>query len=159
MVSETDDGLLVGRSKIFYLQLVVVSECKLYSDLHFACESFLAIGRGVVQRQRTWAHLSCIPHAHIVTLVTSVQVVGAIVSSQLIFLAVEGEASFADTVAISSDKSGAIGLVGLNERLDVVETLDNVGHVAVLVGHHDGTDSSTVVGNGHFVSFTILQYV
>ena len=37
--------------------------------------------------------------------------------------------------------------------------LNDVGHVTVLVGNHDGNNGATVVGNGYFIAQTILQDV
>ena len=87
------------------------------------------------------------------------QVVGTIIEGELVVLAVERELTLADAVAIASDKGGAIDLVGFHKSLNAVEALDDVSYLALPVGHHDGTDGAAIVGDCHFVTFTVAQNV
>ena len=67
--------------------------------------------------------------------------------------------SFGDAVAVTADKGGAVRLGGVNDVLDVVVTLNDVGHVPVLVGHHDGNNCASVIRDGYFIPLTVFQDV
>ena len=85
------------------------------------------------------------------------QTVGTVVDGQHILLAVKLESAFADAVAISANQRGEIRLRGVDDILNVVMTLNDVGSDTVFVGNHDGYNSPTVVGNGYLIAILISQ--
>ena len=112
-----------------------------------------------MQGQRAGTHLTCIPDACVESRGASVQGVGAVVDGELVFLLVQGKGTFSDAVAVAADQGGEEGLGAVDDTLDIGVTLDDVGYVAVLVGHHDGHDGTAVIGDGHFISLSVSQYV
>ena len=112
-----------------------------------------------MQSQRAGTHLTGIPNLGIETTVTSMQMVGTVVECQLVVLAVQGELSFADAVTPTSNQSGQVGLFTAHELLDAAMTLDDVTYFTVLVGYHNGTDSTSIIRDGYFVTQTVLQDV
>ena len=78
--------------------------------------------------------------------------VGAVVHEQLILLSVELELATADAVAIASDECRKIGFRTVDDILDVVVSLDNVGHIAILVRNHDGYNGTTIICYSHFIA-------
>ena len=85
------------------------------------------------------------------------QVVGTVVDCEVIFLTVHRETTFTDAVAIPADKSTQKRFGRMNAAVYVVVPLDDIGHMAVAVGHHDCHEGTTVVGDGYFHSVTVCQ--
>ena len=84
------------------------------------------------------------------------QVVRTIIASQLILLAMEGELTFLDTVAIATDQYAQEWFWRIDDILDVVMTLDKICIVAILVRHHDCYNRTTVVCYCNFVALLVL---
>ena len=75
------------------------------------------------------------------------QVVGTIVGGELILLSVQLELTLGDAVAETTDEGGEERLRRVDHIVDVVVALNDIGHFPVLVGHHDGNDGASVVGD------------
>ena len=157
MVGQVDDGLLVGCSHVFDVQLVVIVELLDDGDPDFARKSFLAVGTDIFQHQRLVVHLQGVPDLCVESFLSPVQTVGAVVDGQLVFLAMELETSFADAVAIAADKRGKVGLGRIDDILYVVVALDDIGPYAILVRYHNGNDCASIVGDGHLVALVVPQ--
>ena len=87
------------------------------------------------------------------------QGVGAVVDSQLIVFAVQNELSLGNAVAVAADKGRAVRLWGVDDILNVVVTLNDVGYLTVFVGYHDCYNGTAIVGNCDFKAFAVLQDV
>ena len=85
--------------------------------------------------------------------------VWTIVDGKVVLLAVQLELALADTVSVSSNECREIWLRRVYYFLDVVMSLNNVGHLAVFVRNHDGYDCSTIVGDSNFVAFVVSKDV
>ena len=159
VVRQVDDGLLVRRGHVADGKLVVVGEGIDDGHLHLAREAFFEVGRHIVEHQCVLAHLHGVPHARVPSFHTAVERVGAVVDGQLVFLAVERKLSLGDAVAVASDERREVCLAAVDGLMDVGIALDDVGTVAVFVGHHDGQDSSAIVGHCHFVALIVAKDV
>ena len=82
----------------------------------------------------------------------AVQVVGSIVHGQCILLSVEGKLAVLDTVAIAADERAQEGFGRCDYLVDRVVALNHVAQLAIAVGHHDGEQCATVVGEGYLVA-------
>ena len=107
----------------------------------------MSIRQDDVQRQVLVASLVGVPHLRVQTCRTAVQGVGAIVDGQAVLLSVQLELTLADAVAVATNQGGKVRLGRIHDCVDVVVTLDDVCHLAVLVRNHDGHDGATVVGD------------
>ena len=68
----------------------------------------------------------------------AVQVVGAVVDGEVVFLAVQREVAFTNAVAVTAYEGGEEGLGRIDAVVDVVVSLNDVSHLTFAVGHHDG---------------------
>ena len=87
------------------------------------------------------------------------QVVGSIIECQLILLAIQRKLSLADAVAPTTYQCRKVGLLSAGQLFNTIVTLNNVSNVSVFVGHHNGDDSSTIVGDCYFIAFTVTENV
>ena len=85
------------------------------------------------------------------------QMVRTIVNRQLIFLTVQDELTFSNTVAITADQCTEEWFRAVDNLINGVMTLDNVCIIAILVRNHDGYYGSTIVGDCHFSARFVLQ--
>ena len=104
-------------------------------------------------------HLLRRPHAGVEALLAAMEgvVVITVVEGHLIFLAVQVELTVGDAVAITTNEGGKIRLGRIDDVLNVVVSLNDIGTLSVLIGNHDGNDCSTIVGDGHLIAETILE--
>ena len=98
MVSEVDDGLLVGCGAILDNQFVGVG----HPDDHLTREALLAIGTGVFHDHGVRIHLRGVPYLGVESLLAAVEAVGTVVDGETILLAVELETSARDAVGVAS---------------------------------------------------------
>ncbi len=70
----------------------------------------------------------------------------------------ECELAILDAVSVATDEYAQERLRRIDDILDVVMSLNEVGVIAVLVGHHDGYNSTTVVGYGNLIALTVFQH-
>ena len=138
MAGHVHNGLLVGGSAVVNNQLVILAEAILDGHLQLAGESFLVISRNVAENQFAIVNLFCIPNTCMETSGTSVQMVGTIVDSKVVFLTVHNKLSLADTVAVTANQGAEEWLGAIDNTLDTVMSLYNIGHLAFLIWNHDG---------------------
>ena len=156
MVGKVHDGWLIGGGGIFHLQLVVVGEC--VEHLHFECsgKSCRAVFVGECQRQCLVVHLVAVPHAVVISHISSVQAVPVVVLRQLVFLAVECEPSVGNAVAVSSDECSEVAVYVHIVGQRVVSE-HHVAHLSVAVGHEYCHDASAVVGHLYLHAVLVAQ--
>ena len=129
---------------------------------HVAGESILAVGAEGSELECLVIHLVAVPDTVVEgNRAAAMQAVAVIVGDELVLLAVERELAVADAVAIATDECTEVAAVGtiLDIVGYVVMTQAHVGHLAVLVGHHDADDASAEVGEAYFHACCVLQYV
>ena len=95
-------------------------------------------------------YLLCIPHASVETGGSTMQVVRTIIHSKAIFFAIKCELSVADTIAIASNKCAKEWFWRVDAVVDVIVSLNDVGIVAIAVGHHDGHKGTSIVCYSYF---------
>ena len=149
--------LLVGRSLIVDNEFVVVGQRVHHGHRQLAGEALLIIRRHVAQHERMAVDLLCVPHAGVKSRGAAVQVVRPVVHGEVVLLAVEREATLADAVAVAAYERAEERFGRIEAVVDIIVSLDNVGIVAVAVGHHDSHERAAVVGNGHFHAVFISQ--
>lgn len=155
VVRHVANGLLVAGALIINNEFVVVGESEHHSHLEFAGETFLIVSAGVTHHYGVVTYLLSIPHAGMETCGATMQMVGAIVDSQVVLLAIELELAAAYTVTITSHKSGEEGLGAVQTVVDTVMPLDDVGHLAVTVGYHNGHDGTAIIGDSYLAAICI----
>ena len=151
--------LFVRGGHVVDNQLVIICKTIYYGGLYFAREALFAIGTYIFEYQRLVVHLAGVPYLGVEAFLAAVQTVGAVVDGQLVLLAMQLEPAFADAVAVAAHQRREVGLGALYYVLDVVVALYHVGVVAVAVGHHDGYDSTAIVGDSHFITLLIFKDV
>ena len=85
--------------------------------------------------------------------------VRAIVESYVVLLAVENELTLLDTVAETTDESRKERLCSVDIVIDVIMSLDDISHVAVLVRNHDCCNSTTKVSYCDLSTVSITEYI
>ena len=80
------------------------------------------------------------------------EVVGAVVNGELVFLAIEGKLTVLDAVTVAADKCAEEGLGRCYYLVDRVVTLYYIALFAVAVGHHDGEQCTAIVGECYLVT-------
>ena len=102
--------------------------------------------------------LLCIINLILPALCTAVEAVLAIILVERDCLAVELECRTTDTVCITSDRSTEVAWLS-HVVVDVVETENDVNHLAVLVRNHDRHETSAEVCDTYLHSIGICQCV
>ena len=156
VTGHVDHSFFVGLAAIVDNQLVIVGPCVAHSHAQLAGEPFLVVGRHIAQHERLLINLFSIPDAGMETSGASVQVVGTIVDGQVILLAVEVELALGDTVAVAADEGTEERLGAVDDAVNVVVTLDNVGNVAIAVGYHNRNNGTAIVGDAYLIAGSIL---
>ena len=159
VAGHVDYGLLVGLAAVVNHQFVVVGPGVAYRHAQLAGESLLVIGRHIAQHECLLIDLLCVPYSGMEAGGAAVQVVGTIVDGQLILLAVEVELALGNAVAVAADEGAEERLGAVDQAVDVVVALDDVGYVAVAVGHHNRNDGTTIVGDAYLIAGGILEDV
>ena len=159
MVGEIYDGFLVGSGHVFYHKFVVIGECKGHHHLQLARKSFLTVRACIFHYNGLLAHLIGIPYLFIKAYVASVQVVRTVVCCQLIILAMQMELAFADAVAITAYQCRQIWLRRVDDILNVVMSLYDVGYLAIFIRNHNSYDGTTIISHRHLVTGSILKNI
>ena len=159
VVRHVHDGLLVGRAAVVDDKLIVIGERVLHRHAQFTGESLLIVGKRIAQYQFLVIDLLGIPHAGMTAGGTAMQVVHAIVAGQRVFLAIHGKLTLADAVAVATDEGREERFGTVDHLVDVGMSLDDVGKVAVTVGHHDSHHGTAVVGHLDLNAIVITQCV
>jgi hypothetical protein len=86
--------------------------------------------------------------------------VGAVVYRKLVLLSVDRELAFADAVTVTSHKGAEerLGIV-VDVIFNAVVCLNYISVIAITVGYHDTKDCASVVGDGDFTTFVVLENV
>ena len=87
------------------------------------------------------------------------KVIGAVINGQAVVLAIHYKMSLGDSVSIAADQSAKERFGTVNHVLNRVMSLNNIGHLAFLVGNHDGHYCTTVIRDAYFHSITVRQRV
>ena len=153
---EVDDGLFVGGCHVFDNQLILIGKRVNNCDFYFTRKTFFAIGARVFKYKRLVVHLTGIPHAGVPAALAAMQAVGTVVDGQLVFLAVELELTFGNAVAVAADERREVGFGRVDDILNIVVSLNDIGQSALAVGYHNGNDGASVIGYGDFVANTVL---
>ena len=85
------------------------------------------------------------------------EVVGAVVDCKAVLLAVNCELALAYAVAVAAYQCAEEWLGAVQEVIDAVVSLDDIGVVAVLVGNHDAAYCASVVCYCHFATSLVLE--
>ena len=136
MVGEVAERQLVGSSFVVETNLIVVGELVAHLYLEGAGEAFFAISAGIAEHEGLIVDLLGIPNHFMEALGAAMQAVGAIVESELIFFATEGELGTSDAIAITADSCAEGWLGTINKTVDTVHAQYDVGKFAIAVGHH-----------------------
>ena len=80
---------------------------------------------------------------------------------ELDFLAVDLDLTVLDAVGIAADGCSEVRgrVLDVGILLDIVEAENHILRIVILVGHHDGNNTSTEIGDAHFHSVGVLQRV
>ena len=157
MACHVDNGLLVGCATIVDDEFVLIGKTIFDVHVQFAWEAFFVVRRNVAKHQFLFVDLLCFPNACMETSWTAMQMVGAVVDSQAIVFAVHREVSLGNAVAIAAYKGAEERLRTIDHVLNGVMSLNNIGHLAFLVGNHDGHDGTSVIGDADFHSVAVRQ--
>lgn len=152
MLRQVDDGGFVGGRLVVDHQRVRVGQCVGDRRPQRARIALLAVGTHVRK-----AHAGLVPvrerlgfPEHLVEpFQSTVQVVGPIVGRQLVGLAVEHEASAADTVGIATDHRADVGM-GLQIGRKTVKAQHHIAPVPLAIGHPNGADDRPVIQDFDF---------
>jgi hypothetical protein len=90
---------------------------------------------------------------------TAVKVVGTIVDSEGICVAVKGEAAFTDAVAVTAYEGAEERLRTVDAVIYVIVPLNDIGEVAVSVGHHNSDDGAAVIGDSNLGALFVFKNV
>ena len=85
--------------------------------------------------------------------------VRTVVKGYIILLAIEDELSLLYTVTETADESREERLSRIDIVIDVIMSLDYVGHVTVLVRNHDSCNSTTKVCYCNLCTVRVTEYV
>ncbi len=157
VIRKVDQSRLVRRSFVIQLELIAIGQrvgdgCRKVAGVSFFSilaqvgefdAGFLRVGR---QHFRFPDFLSK-------TLVSTVNVVGAIVCRQRIVLPVQGESSLGDPVGDPSYDSGRCGKA-VQVFLERISSKDNIGEDAIAVGNSDFRDDRAITH--HFDDHAVL---
>ena len=160
VVSQVQDGLLVGLGVVGDDELVVVGQFIGHGHVECAGITHLSVNRFIGQHELLRAFLYGIPYHHVEALVAAVQRVGTVVHGNSVFHAVESELAFGNAVAIASDgcSEEALALV-VDVGVDVIVAEHDVGEVTVTVGSEELDHAATEVGHGHLQTIGVFQGV
>ena len=141
----------VGGGQIFDDQLVVVRQFVRYLNLQVSWITLFHVLGQIAQFQAAPAVANNglgVPNDLVETDHAAVQVVFVVVFGQRVCFVSDGELTFGDSVAVTPDDRAEVGLV---DRVDIVfHTIvakRDIAHLAVSVGHDDGSDGRAVVGD------------
>ena len=88
---------------------------------------------------------------------TTMKVIRTIVYRELIFFTTQLETSTSNTIAVAANEGRKEGLWRIDAGIDIVVCLNHIGVLAIAIGHHDSDNSTTVVGNRHFITLNVAQ--
>ena len=121
VVGQVDYRSLVGSGSVFdYQSVCFVLQAIGHFYFQVAGEAFFAVGRCVVEDDGCRIGLYSIPYACVEACGTTVQGVGAVVDGQLVFFAIQGELSFGNSVAVSSDGGVQEGFGTVDDAFNIV---------------------------------------
>jgi hypothetical protein len=152
VVGEVYDCLFVCSGLVVNYEFVVICQGIYNGDVECTGETFLAIGRDVVELYAVGSEHLSIPNTGMIASGATVEVVRTIVDSQLILLAIEGELTMLDAVAITTDECAQEGFGRCYNLVDRVVTLHYVAQLAVAVGHHDGEQCTAIVCESYLIT-------
>ena len=148
-----------GATRVTSVQLSIGRMTEAIEEiLVFAWEALFIISRDVAKHQFVLVDLFSVPHTGMETRRTAMQMVRTIVDSQAVVLAIHGEVSLGNAVAIAAHKGAEEGFRTVHHVLYGVMSLYNIGHLAFLVGNHDGHYSTSVVGDANFHTVSVREY-
>lgn len=157
VVCHVAHGLLVGVALVIYDELILISKGEHDVHLQFAGETFFIIGAGVTHHYALVVNLLGVPYAGVEAGGAAVKVVGTIVDGEVVVLAVELEGTAADAVTITSHERGEEGLGGSDAVGNAVVALNDVGHIALTIGYHNGHDATAIIRDGYLAAICISQ--
>lgn len=104
MACHVHHRFLVCCSLVINFQLIIIAQSKHNRHRQFARESFFVVCRNISQHERAVINLFCIPNASMETSRAAMQMVRTVIDCEVIFLSVERELAFANTIAIASNQ-------------------------------------------------------
>ena len=158
VVGEVNHRLLVRRRFVLDVDGIVIRQGISNLDVEVAREASLAVLREVGEFDRLGRRLVSCPHLPVEALGTTVEAVRLVVLGKSVLCPVELELTVGDTVAVATDEGTKVARA-VDIGLDAVVSEDDVGHLAVLVGHHDRDEAAAPVGNASLGTFGILEDV
>ena len=146
VIGEVDGRGLVGGGRVVHLQLVVVIERVDHRGGEVAGVTFVAVGTEVRQLD---AHKILVlqrlglPDRLVEALLSTVEVVGAVVGGQGIGLAVQRELALGDAVGVAAGDGPEEGMSG-KVVLERIQRQGDVGQVALPIGRLDRGEDRAV---------------
>src|SRR5439155_11569446 len=157
VLSEINDGVLIGGRGIINLQLVCVRQRVDDFDRKVSRIAFFAIFAQISQFHRRAIRdfqYSRLPHNFVEAFDAAVEVILAVVDRQLVFDAVECEAALSDAIAIATDNRTKVRTT-LQVSIEVVEAEHDVVKLAVAIRDLERGYNAAVVDNPGFDALAI----
>ena len=155
VIGQVDRRGFVGRGGVVDDEFVVVRERVDNRNVEVAGITFFAIGTLAREFDGRVFAGGCfgLPVGLVETFASAVQMMGAVVGGEAVFLAVELEAPMGDAIGAASDDAAEIRTVVLDVAIERIEAEGDVAGAAVSVGSFERDESRAVVhhGSGHAV--------
>ena len=158
MVCHAEYSWLVSCTAVSDVDCVVISKGISNNSCNCTWESHVTVWIYDSKLDSLSVDLLCIINLILPSLCTTVKTVVTVVLVKHYSLTVELELTVSDTVCITTDRSTEVAWL-CHVVVDVVETEDNVNHVAILVRNHYRNETATEVGNAHLHSVCIGQCI
>ena len=158
VVGHIQNGLLVGSAFILDVNGIVVGETVSDGDGYIAGKVHVAIGGNKGEFQSGSADGSGFEHFVLPALGTAMQTMTVIVDRQLNGLSAYAYLSLVDAVGITTD--GSAKVAGYTDVLaNAVKAQHYILQLTFDIGHHNGYDAGTEIGNADFHAVLVGQYI
>ena len=157
VIGDVDHGGLVGDGLVGDLQLLVVRHRVDDGERRVARVALFTVLEDVGEADAPIVDLLGVPDAEVAA-PAAVQVIGAVVHGQLVFLPVQREAALRDAVGVAADDGTVRGPPG-HVLIHGLVAEHHVAELPALVRHQDLDDLGALVGDLHDHARTVLQHV
>ena len=154
VVGEIENRRLISGRLVTNPQRILLGPSVSHGAFEGAGVTFFAIGAGIGERETGVAPLIAdlgLPNLLIESFDATVKGVGSVVDRETVFLAIEGELSFRNTVGVASGDTAEVGAL-FEVFSNRIKTENDVPHFAVLIGHDERGHGAAIVCDGDFCS-------
>ena len=158
VIGQIDYCSFVRCSTIFNIQSIhLVIQAVSHFYFQITGEPLFAVGGNIIELHCAFINLNSVPYAGVETGRSSMQGVRSVVDGEFMFFAEQGEFSFGNAVAVTSDSRTQERFGTVDYMVDTVVSENHVGILTVFIRYHNRKNGASVICYSYFHSLLVFE--